>query len=620
MMRNARFMRARLRDLAALALLLQGCVTPVPVGEVVQARTLGQGTVSQGTVSQGTVSQGTVSQGSQNAVWGFLYTEWWNSGMRLKDTGVVEGHLVATWDRTESCEPEDLESEPPLDRSCGWRGAGWATCLSGTTVKVGAGGCGLGWSSTDSMIRVCRGDKPCTAAAALAANDDTTAGPGCTASTRPSVSFTCPAALPGTPSKYFVMVSPKLGGSLFSYSIGASGMTLPQTFQTALVDAPCSKCPSQFVGTTLQGRSDASPDPVPYRIASVKVEDARTSFYTLEKLDGTPLCMDGPLPHRRAAIPMPGRWDDAGFHQNTTDTFTLACTAGVIAKCYQLGYRPWDVSDEGVSLREYHQTCTRAARADYCGDGGSHTVDGTTIDLYDRLSHVAPDPQFQHPLEAIWRRDLAIPDERGPVACLAKQRWETIPLDGCGELTPDPRTRSGLGLYCEDEPLAAWLADGDNLLVNESAYIDAGLWRWKRLDGNEYRSTTKLPTTELVAPDPNYQYAPTALPPEPVLIGSVYALTTSEGVRPPHTKKLYTHLNPDTQEYLTTTNATPPSPQYSTVEEGWILSPACETIPGCPTSKALRLYRDNATGDHATDTAPPSESYQEIALLGYLPR
>jgi len=52
----------------------------------------------------------------------------------------------------------------------------------------------------------------------------------------------------------------------------------------------------------------------------------------------------------------------------------------VIAKCYRWGYRPW-VTGYG-DLATMHWTCTRLARADYCGDGVPHTRNGTTINVW----------------------------------------------------------------------------------------------------------------------------------------------------------------------------------------------------------------------------------------------
>lgn len=42
-------------------------------------------------------------------------------------------------------------------------------------------------------------------------------------------------------------------------------------------------------------------------------------------------------------------------------------------KCDALGYRAGAV----------HTACIRALRADFCGDGAAHTIDGITIDIYD---------------------------------------------------------------------------------------------------------------------------------------------------------------------------------------------------------------------------------------------
>jgi hypothetical protein len=76
-----------------------------------------------------------------------------------------------------------------------------------------------------------------------------------------------------------------------------------------------------------------------------------------------------------------GSWDARGY--------TFACTNGVLAKCARnWGYKPWKQvtlpGGERISLQPLHQACTRAARADYCGDGISHTRNGTLIDLFDR--------------------------------------------------------------------------------------------------------------------------------------------------------------------------------------------------------------------------------------------
>jgi ADYC domain len=131
---------------------------------------------------------------------------------------------------------------------------------------------------------------------------------------------------------------------------------------------------------------------VEYRITGVEAEDPRydptstgsTFLYTLEQnVDGSgswqPACSadaDG----RHAAIPLAAIWDSRGNRVESSSQFTFGCTTGVVAKCYRWGYRPW-VTGYG-DLTSLHQICTRVARADYCGNGVSHTRNGTLINVW----------------------------------------------------------------------------------------------------------------------------------------------------------------------------------------------------------------------------------------------
>jgi hypothetical protein len=132
-----------------------------------------------------------------------------------------------------------------------------------------------------------------------------------------------------------------------------------------------------------------------------------------------PLCLDA---NNDAvyAIPLDGRWNygrgvpGGGSHIDDPTTFTFACKGlGAIAKCvFPIGYKPWTTVN-GVSLGPYHQACTRALRADYCGDGTPWTVDGRAIDLYDGIGIQA----VAQPLwffEAEWTA--------GSAACLSSER------------------------------------------------------------------------------------------------------------------------------------------------------------------------------------------------------
>ena len=103
------------------------------------------------------------------------------------------------------------------------------------------------------------------------------------------------------------------------------------------------------------------------------------------------------------AIPLSGRWDETGSYVDD-NSLTFACTNGAIAKCVRWGYKPWETV-RGESLRDYHQACTRMVRADYCGNGNSHTQAGTPIDVSDRLGLQQRSHQSGMVFEAAWGVD-----------------------------------------------------------------------------------------------------------------------------------------------------------------------------------------------------------------------
>ena len=171
-----------------------------------------------------------------------------------------------------------------------------------------------------------------------------------------------------------------------------------------------------------------------FRIAAVAPESAandptntgNTFLYTVEVWDPDAAAWENacdPDPDGASvAIPVAAVWNDHGDRVESTTHFTFACTSGVIAKCYRWGYRPWVAGYGQADLVDYHQTCTRMARADYCGDGTPHTREGTMINIWDRLP--APGPIQAHggllpPLgmlfEAGWSPDGAV--------CLSRARW-----------------------------------------------------------------------------------------------------------------------------------------------------------------------------------------------------
>ena len=106
------------------------------------------------------------------------------------------------------------------------------------------------------------------------------------------------------------------------------------------------------------------------------------------------------------AIPLSGRWNETG-HYIDDASLTFACSNGAIAKCVRWGYKPWK-NVQGLSLRGHHQACIRMVRADYCGNGNSHTRVGTPIDIYDPMKINQQNSQSGMVFEAAWGIDGAL--------------------------------------------------------------------------------------------------------------------------------------------------------------------------------------------------------------------
>jgi phage-related protein len=114
------------------------------------------------------------------------------------------------------------------------------------------------------------------------------------------------------------------------------------------------------------------------------------------------------------AIPVPGSWTESGAHE-ADGRITFGCLSGVIAKCVRWGYRPWESAAGGASMTDYHQACTRMARADYCATGESFTQDGTEIDFYDALGVNVNTASALMLFDGAWSPDGAY--------CIGKERW-----------------------------------------------------------------------------------------------------------------------------------------------------------------------------------------------------
>jgi hypothetical protein len=149
-------------------------------------------------------------------------------------------------------------------------------------------------------------------------------------------------------------------------------------------------------GTILHAVDDHG-QPLELRIDSITDDsedpDGELQLYELSaNVDGkwTSYCKPDAFGVAKAVV-LAGAWDERGDY-HASKQLTVACTAGALGKCVRWGYKPWKTLD-GASLADFHQACVRMTRADYCGNGKPHTVDGTWIDLYDRLGIQRSDPE-----------------------------------------------------------------------------------------------------------------------------------------------------------------------------------------------------------------------------------
>ena len=145
--------------------------------------------------------------------------------------------------------------------------------------------------------------------------------------------------------------------------------------------------------------SDGSP--LELRIDDATWEsDERISYAVSANVDGgwQPLCGTEADGSAKRAIVEAGDWNTTtGAWSNDGTKFTFACRGSSIAKCHDMGYVQWN----GYS--DHHHACVRMLRADYCGDGVSHTVDGTPVNLYDNVGVQADTESWS--LDGEWNAD-----------------------------------------------------------------------------------------------------------------------------------------------------------------------------------------------------------------------
>jgi ADYC domain len=259
------------------------------------------------------------------------------------------------------------------------------------------------------------------------------------------VNYSGPAAAAKIDGAHFVASD----GSILTVNRVCRHYSTPEGFQYNPNNAP-SAC-----NEPENGKWPKEPNPGEYEYAiSVKSQGSTSSH---------PLCSDG----WNRAMPIAGTWTEEGLHLDKGINFSFACNGSTVVKCINWDYKPW------VSA-ERHQACTRMAVADYCGNGNSHTLEGTLIGLWDNVSinpFVGEAEGFE--FEAGWLPEGAL--------CMRQKRWSIFPIGYCGDSLIDPRSNGTVDDgFCHNENVAQSRPGGNSpfLLFNESANYEAGLYTW----------------------------------------------------------------------------------------------------------------------------------------------
>jgi hypothetical protein len=322
------------------------------------------------------------------------------------------------------------------------------------------------------------------------------------------------------------------------------------------------------------------------------------------------------------ALPLAGVWRRTGTHELDPQRITFACADGTAYKCVKWGYVP-GADPSSVGWRA-HQACTRMARADYCGNGTSHTREGTGIWIYDNLGIARrpstspsefkgldryPPPPDQPTFEAAW------PIGDGPAGCLGRLRWQTLPLHGaCAEATTLPHPRDAVGAYCDD--LGADDSDGAApMLFNSSTYSDLALHVWKR--GDDRVSTVRGYHDPSLPDDVRGPFAGLGSYEHEELSDALLFRKLTGAVDAAGFVEVHMYRHPASNDHVIASSSDRPPGFDSLGFEGFVL----RARPNA-SFRAFKLYRHATTGDLWSTTLEAeavAAGYVEPSLIGYLP-
>ena len=415
----------------------------------------------------------------------------------------------------------------------------------------------------------------------------------------------------GTPTQADPSVLFSVSNQLGQARVAVSGACLIDSAQ------PAAGC-QDFAGATMTGS-----DGTQLRINSAQFRSPTQRAYQVTlAATGAPLC-----PVTGFAFPIAGEWSRNNGNHSTlriSSRFTWACELdGVVAKAIQWGAEPGTSSTDAKWIE--HQTAVRMGRADYCYTGGSRTMKGTEIFMYDNAS-LQPFPQAastptvanQLYFEAAWVKDPS--DETGKVLCLSKLRWSTLSFGNkCGGRLKDPRSNPD-AKFCEDYGDYSMMAASPNnaILYNQSEINDVGLYRWTNPTTGDQWSTARgfvrnsLSATQADVPAAGYT----------THVRREGNILTDDGkaVITANYGGTFVRLNTYAigNDRITTTPGHVPAGAALVNQEGWIFSTAPTNLPAGFQTVPLYRYKKSAGTDRLASTATAVAGYTRELQLGWV--
>lgn len=149
-----------------------------------------------------------------------------------------------------------------------------------------------------------------------------------------------------------------------------------------------------------------------------------------------------------------GQWSQDGTWQ--PGGWTFSCPSGVVSKCVRSwGYKPWKTlrspAHGDIDLQPLHQACTRAARADYCGDGTSFTRDGTLVDMFDIYGFNVPEHRPELQEESLFDEHgaLSVSFPRWPAGAPTRDGWRLGSCERPRQAAPQRRATALIHVWSD---------------------------------------------------------------------------------------------------------------------------------------------------------------------------